>query len=211
MLALLSMTAAPAHADGPGAYRPPPQSAKQPTISEHGAIEAYNLGYAAIQHADHVDALAEAATSAEEKKQAQRQASDEYKQSLNYFSEAVRQDASMHEAYTYLGYANRKLGRYPAALDAYDHALSISPDYPHAIEYQGEAFLGLDRIEDARINYLRLYALSKGQAGKLLRAMQAWVAKHADAATKSAEVKDFAQWVAQRAQLTETDSSSTDW
>ena len=206
-LALLSMTAAPTHADGPGAYRPPDRSANTPTISERSAIDAYNLGYAAIQRADRAGELAETATT-EDRNRARREASNEYKQSLKYFSEAVRQDASMHEAYTYLGYANRKLGRYPAALDAYDRALRIDPHYPHAIEYQGEAFLGLDRIEQARINYLRLYALNKGQARKLLQAMQVWVAKHADVATKSVEVKDFVEWVAQRAELTGNDPDS---
>ena len=206
-LALLSMAAAPVHADGPGAYRPPAQSALKPTLSEHGAIDAYNLGYAAIQRAD---ALAEAA-SAKDARSAQRQASDEYRQALKHFSAAVHQDPSMHEAYTYLGYANRKLGRHSAALDAYDQALRIEPNYPHAIEYQGVALLGLDRIEQARINYLRLYALNKGQAAKLLQAMQAWVGKHADAATRSTEVKDFADWVAQRTELTRNDPIANGW
>ena len=78
----------------------------------------------------------------------------------------------MHEAYTYLGYANRKLGRYDEALHAYEQALKINPDTPYAIEYQGEAFLGLNRIDEARFNFLRLYALDQHQAAKLLQAMQ---------------------------------------
>jgi len=197
--------AAPANADGPGAHKPAPPAAIAPVISAQDAIDAYNLGYAAIQRADHADALAQSASSAAEKKQNSRAAQDAYKQSLQHFSAAVRLDASMHEAYTYLGYANRKLGRHSQALEAYDQALRIDSDYPYAIEYQGEAFLGLDRIEEARFNYLRLYALNKGQARKLLQAMQSWVDSHASDAT------GFAAWVAERAETTRNDSPSSGW
>ena len=61
------------------------------------------------------------------------------------------------------GYANRKLGRYDESLSAYDQALKINPDTPHAIEYQGEAFLALNRVDEARFNFLRLYALDQQQ------------------------------------------------
>lgn len=172
-------------------------------VSEQSAIEAYNSGYAAIQKADHAQALAEAAADAGEKKKSQRMAQQAYKESLRHFEAAVRLDASMHEAYTYLGYANRKLGRHSRALDAYERALRINPDYSHAIEYQGQALLGLNRIDAARFNYLRLYALDKSQAAKLLRAMQSWVLARAD--SEEAEVRDFAAWVAQRTALTRGD------
>ena len=49
----LVVTAAPVYADGPGAYRPPPRPAPPPVLSEQSAIDAYNIGYAAIQRADH--------------------------------------------------------------------------------------------------------------------------------------------------------------
>ncbi|MET0533627.1 MAG: tetratricopeptide repeat protein [Steroidobacter sp.] len=199
-------TAAPVHADGPGAYRPPPKSAK-PVLSEEQAIEAYNLGYAAIQRADHATALAEATADPKEKQTSQRAATEQYKQSLRHFEEAVRLDAYMYEALTYLGYANRRLGRHEQALDAYEHALKLNADYSYAIEYQGQAYLGLNRIDEARFNYLRLYGLNKGQAKKLLTAMQAWLnAPHA-----GIEVDEFAAWVAQRAELTRDDPIAAPW
>lgn len=213
VLALLwvTLTAAPAHADGPGAFRPPARPAAAPVISELRAIEAYNLGYAAIQRADHAQALAEATSDPQEKEQSQSAARKAFEESLQHFQEAVRLDASMHEAFTYLGYANRKLGRHSEALKAYGRALSINPDYPHAIEYQGQAFLGLNRIDDARFNYLRLYALNKGQAGKLLQAMQVWVAAHNGASLQDVDVNAFAEWVARRVELTRNDPVSAGW
>jgi tetratricopeptide (TPR) repeat protein len=123
----------------------------------------------------------------------------------------VRLDPSMHEAYTYLGYANRKLGNYPRALTAYQQALKIFPDYPHAIEYQGQAFLGLNRLDEARFNYLRLYALNKGQAAKLLQAMRAWVAAHRNSSIEGVNVSGFSEWVAQRSEVTRDDVPAASW
>ncbi len=204
----IAITAAPAHADGPGAYQPPrPRASVPPPISEQSAIEAYTLGYAAIQRADHASALAESSSSDNEKAEAERAARGFYKDSLKHFAEAIRLDGSMHEAYTYLGYANRKLGKHAEALAAYERALRIFPDYPHAIEYQGQAFLGLNQLDEARFNYLRLYALNKGQAAKLLRAMRAWV----DAHRGEAEFNGFAEWVARRSELTREDVPASGW
>lgn len=207
----LAAAAAPVHADGPGAYRPKPRSGPSATLSEESAIDAYNQGYASIQRADHSQALAEASSSPNEKAEAERAARDLYKESLPHFKEAVRLDASMHEAYTYLGYANRKLGNQTQALAAYEQALRIFPDYPYAIEYQGQAFLGLNRLDEARFNYLRLYALNKGQAAKLLQAMRAWVESHKSTQLEGVDVDGFAEWVARRSELTRDDAVSSSW
>ena len=211
LLWTLSM-AAPAHADGPGAYQPRAQpSAARPILSELQAIEAYNLGYAAIQRADHATALAEATSDPKAKRQSQSTAAEQYEQSLPHLEEAVRLDPYFYEGFTYLGYANRKLGRQSRALAAYKRALEINPDYSHAIEYQGQAFLGSNRIEEARFNYLRLYALNKGQAKKLLQAMQAWLESHEGPAPTGIDMDSFAAWVAQRTELTRDDPLAAPW
>jgi tetratricopeptide (TPR) repeat protein len=205
-------TAAPVRADGPGSYQPPKQrTPSKPALSEVQAIEAYNLGYAAIQRADHATSLAEATSNSNEKRQSQRTAADEYEQARRHFEEAVRLDAYLHEGFTYLGYANRKLGRHSQALEAYQHALELNPNYSYAIEYQGQAYLGLNRIDEARFNYLRLYALNKGQAKKLLQAMQSWLDAHKDSAPAGIDVSAFAAWVAQRTELTRNDPVASPW
>lgn len=205
-------TAAPAHADGPGAHRPPAKtSPSKPALSEVQAIEAYNVGYAAIQRADHASALAEATSDPTEKRQSQRTAADEYEQARWQFEEAVRLDAYLYEGFTYLGYANRKLGRHSQALKAYEQALKLNPDYSYAIEYQGQAYLGLNRIDEARFNYLRLYALNKGQAKKLLQAMQSWLDTNKNSAPAGVDVDSFSTWVAQRTELTQNDPVAAPW
>ena len=205
-------TAAPAHADGPGSYHPAVKPAPlKPALSEVQAIEAYNLGYAAIQRADHASALAEATSDATEKRQSQHTAKEQYEQARGHFEEAVRLDAYLHEGFTYLGYANRKLGRHSQALEAYERALKLNPNYSYAIEYQGQAYLGVNRIDEARFNYLRLYALNKGQAKKLLQAMQSWLDAHKDSAPAGIDVESFAAWVAQRTELTRNDPAAAPW
>ncbi len=76
----------------------------------------------------------------------------------------------MHEAWNYLGYTHRKLGDYQAALTAYDRALNLKPGYPEAIEYRGHAYLGLNRLEDAKQAYLTLFAGNRQLAAQLLAA-----------------------------------------
>jgi tetratricopeptide (TPR) repeat protein len=195
-IALLGAVTA-AYADGPGGYRP-----KDPgpvPVSEQGAIDAYTAGYASILRAEHAENLAAAASNDAERKAALSDAQKAYQASLPHFATAVRLDQSMHEAYTYMGYANRKLGRYEDALRAYGQALKINPDTTFAIEYQGEAFLGLNRIDEARFNFLRLYALDQHQAAKLLRAMHAWVQANQATPPAGIDMPALTAWIAERA------------
>lgn len=103
-----------------------------------------------------------------------------YEAALRAFTEATTAEPSMYEAHSYAGYVNRKLGRYDEALHSYEAALKLKPDYVYAIEYQGEAYLGLGDFTRARFNYLRLYALDQALATKLLDAMEAWLKQTAN-------------------------------
>lgn len=195
VIALLGAVTA-AYADGPGGYRP-----KDPgpvPASEQGAIDAYTAGYASILRAEHAENLAAAASNDDERQAALSDAQKAYQASLLNFASAVRLDVSMHEAYTYMGYANRKLGRYEEALHAYGQALKINPDTTFAIEYQGEAFLGLNRIDEARFNFLRLYALDQNQAVKLLRAMHAWVQANEAKPPAGVDMPALTAWIAEK-------------
>jgi tetratricopeptide (TPR) repeat protein len=196
VIALLGAVTA-VHADGPGGYRPKERGAAP--VSEQGAVDAYTAGYASILRAEHAENLAAASSNETDRKAAQRDAQEAYRASLPHFAAATRLDMAMHEAYTYLGYANRKLGRYDESLKAYDQALRINPDTPYAIEYQGETFLALNRIDEARFNFLRLYALDQQHAAKLLRAMHAWVETNKAKPPAGIDVPALAAWVADRA------------
>ena len=193
VIALLGAVTA-AYADGPGGYRPKERSAA--AVSEQGAVDAYTAGYASILRAEHAENLAAASSNEAERKAALQAAQEAYRASLPHFTTATRLDDSMHEAYTYLGYANRKLGRYDASLQAYELALKINPDTVHAIEYQAEALLGLNRVDEARFNYLRLFALDQHQAAKLLQAMRVWMEANKGKPPAGIDMPALAAWLA---------------
>ena len=54
------------------------------------------------------------------------------------------------DAYTYLGFANRKSGRLPEAFKAYEKALKLDPKHLGAREYLGEAYLMNKEPDKAR-------------------------------------------------------------
>lgn len=110
------------------------------------------------------------------------------------FRRAVQNDPNLFQAHSELGFALRKLGKFDESLAAYDKALSIEPRYSAAIEYRAEAYLGLNRLDDAKNAYLMLYAGDRPRADLLYEAMKAWVATHRD----DPSAATFAEWVGQR-------------
>ena len=56
----------------------------------------------------------------------------------------------------YLGFTNRKLGRFETALAYYNTALSIDPDHRGATEYLGELYLEVGRFADAQRQLAKL-------------------------------------------------------
>jgi tetratricopeptide (TPR) repeat protein len=75
---------------------------------------------------------------------------------LDHMSEALEARPWQDNAHNLMGFAYRKLGDYPAALEAYDKALTLNPYNRGALEYLGEAYLELDRPDDARATLDRL-------------------------------------------------------
>src|SRR5882672_5120539 len=57
------------------------------------------------------------------------------------FERALATQPNDANAYNYLGYANRKLGKYELAFANYNKALAIDPEHKGAHEYIGEAYL----------------------------------------------------------------------
>jgi tetratricopeptide (TPR) repeat protein len=164
------------------------------------ATAAYNKGYAQIKKADRYGRDAATATDEGKKYRAQTRSRDYYTAALGEFGTAVSHQSKMHEAWNYIGYAERHLGNYAAALEAYDQALALEPDYAEAVEYRGEAYLGLDRLDDARTAYLDLFANSRPLAAQLLAAMQAYVAARRETPNglDPQALETFARWVEER-------------
>jgi tetratricopeptide (TPR) repeat protein len=109
----------------------------------------------------------------------------------------------MFQAHGGLGYVHRKLGDHAAALEAYDRALELEPNYTPAIEYRAEAYLGLNRLEEAKSAYMTLFNADRARADELAAAMRAWLEKRRqDAAGLGPEtIEDFATWLSQREEI----------
>lgn len=126
---------------------------------------------------------------------------------------AVRGNPTLYQAFSELGYALRKSGDYAAALEAYDKALSMQPNYAEALEYRAEAYLGLDRVNDAKDAYLLLYNGGDSKNAHLLAtAMTRWVTdrKTSPGSVSSQAIDEFNTWLAQRKEISrETASASS--
>jgi tetratricopeptide (TPR) repeat protein len=165
------------------------------------ARDAYNDGVHLVKKADSAQDYALHASDAGKKDKALHEAQGDYAAALERFKQAVALDDSLAEGWNYVGYTSRKLGHYDDALAAYAKALTLKPGYPDALEYRGEAYLGLNRIPDAQQSYLDLYAGNRALAGKLLTAMKAWSTAQRAAAASVANLDEFDKWIQEREQI----------
>jgi tetratricopeptide (TPR) repeat protein len=170
---------------------------------EDAAKAAYNAGVRSIKKAKDSDADAAKASTPEKIAKAREKAQKYYRESLTSFIEAVGAQPTMYQAWNYLGFANRHLGNYQDALSAYAKALEINPNYPDAIEYRGEAYLGLNQIEAAKGAYMALFRDSRPLADELMTAMHHWAdARREDAqGLSTADVEAFTKWMDERASI----------
>ena len=68
---------------------------------------------------------------------------------IDHMAKVIEQRPWHADAYNLSGFAWRKLGDYDRALVLYDKALELNPHHRGALEYLGEAYLELDRPDDA--------------------------------------------------------------
>jgi tetratricopeptide (TPR) repeat protein len=88
------------------------------------------------------------------------------------FRGAIALEPTHAEAWNELGYALRNQRRYAESLDAYHEALRLRPEFPEALEYLGEAYVKMGRVEDARRVLGRLRVLDAGRAQELAEVIE---------------------------------------
>ena len=176
-------------------------SGSRSSTPEEMAKAAYNSGVRGIKKAQECESDAGKASNPEKSAKALDKAHQYYSKALEQFIDAVSQQPNMYQAWNYIGFANRHLGSYDAALSAYAKALELNADYPDAIEYRGEAYLGLNKIDEAKQAYMTLFRESRSLATELMTAMRRWTEAHrADAQGLAPEdVEAFSKWVDERA------------
>jgi len=193
----------------------PSMQTREAPSPESQARNAYNAGVRSVEKADELIADAARQTDERQQKKARAKAQQAYSSALKKFASATELQPSNYEAWNYLGYTHRRAGNYDAALSAYDRALKIKPGFAEAIEYRGHAYLGLNRLSEAKEAYLTLFGGNRKLAATLLAAMQEWVGAHRATSTKDgarvdgAMVESFASWVNERSAIAGQTASLT--
>lgn len=188
---------------GPSTPSSMPESAPLPRMTpEEQAMQMYNDG---LHHEEKAKKLSGEAETAEPKKRSklEEQAQKEYLKAIKSFHAALDRNPALFQAHSGMGYALRKTGNYAEALDAYDQALKLEPRYSPAIEYQAEAYLSLNRLEEAKAAYMNLFNADRKRADELHAAMKKWLAaRRQDAAGVAPQtIEEFAAWVAEREEI----------
>lgn len=163
------------------------------------ARTAHNDGMRFKRRAERMEEEAAEATADAERTTALRSAAENWLKAIAAFRQASSLDARNHKSLNELGYSLRRIGDYANALQAYDQALALKPDFAEAIEYRAEASLALGKLDDVKAAYLRLVELDDDIAAQLLAAMQSWANRNA--ANTDPAVQALRAWIAERASL----------
>jgi Flp pilus assembly protein TadD len=80
-------------------------------------------------------------------------------EAVNRFNKVVTKNPRNADAYNYLGYSNRWLGKYDEAFAAYGQALALDPRHKGALEYSGIAYLKTNQKAQAEAQLAKLQAI----------------------------------------------------
>ena len=204
----LLVAAAPVFAAGSGPSAAPnaPSGMKTtgPTMTpEQQAASRYNHGLKQQAKGDEAEKQAAAATDEKKRAKGLETAQKSWDKARKDYESAISLDAQHYQAHGALGYVLRKQGNFDASLASYDRALQIKPGFTPAIEYRAEAYLGLNRIEEAKADYITLFATDRKNADALAAAMTKWVEdkKKDPNGVAPAAIEDLTKWLESRQEI----------
>jgi tetratricopeptide (TPR) repeat protein len=205
LLACCGLLAGTALAAG-GSRSPMPEtstSAEPEKTPEQLAVEHYNRGLTYRDQAWKLEKKLEAATEEKQRTKLEKKIRNAYTRAAREFRDSIDNIPTMFQAHSSLGYALRKTGEFEDSLAAYDRALQLNPGYTEAIEYRAEAYLGLNRIEEAKQAYVTLFGNDRERADELMAAMKKWLEhrRHDGGGVDSRTIASFEAWVAEREEI----------
>lgn len=181
----------------PGGDPPPTPPEEKPDIA---ATKAYKAGVKSLTKAHEFEEMAAKAPNADKKADALAKLNDAYGRALDQFTEALSNKGDMFEAWNNVGYIHLRLGAFNESIDDYNHTLTLKPDLLEAIEHRAEAYMGVDRLEDAQAAYMDLFNHARPLADQLMATMQKWLEDHHTAANgmRPADIDSFGKWLQER-------------
>jgi Flp pilus assembly protein TadD len=89
------------------------------------------------------------------------------------FSKVVAKDPKNADAFNYLGYSSRWMGKYDEAFAAYGKALALEPNHKGALSYSGIAYLKTGQRAQAETQLAKLQGICAGcsETSELAKAM----------------------------------------
>jgi hypothetical protein len=181
----------------PGGDMPSTPAADKPDAA---AKKAFTAGVKSLNRAREFEEVAAKATNPDKKAGALDKVSDAYGRALDQFTEALSNKGDMVEAWNNVGYIHLRLGAYGESIDDYNHALALKSDLLEAVEHRAEAYMAVDRLDDAKAAYMDLFNHARPLADQLMVAMQKWLESHRVAANgmRAADIDSFGKWLQER-------------
>jgi tetratricopeptide (TPR) repeat protein len=175
----------------------PQQSTEKPDAA---AKKAFNAGVKSLNKAREFEEIAAKATNPDKRAAALDKVSDAYGKALDQFTEALSNKGDMVDAWNGAGYVHLRLGAFNESIDDYNHTLKLKPDLLEAVEHRGEAYMGFDRLDDAKAAYMDLFNHARPLADQLMVTMQKWLENHRVAANgmRAADIDSFGKWLQER-------------
>ena len=177
---------------------------------EKEAAKAYKQATKTMGKAkDLEDAIAKA-TDPDKKANAQQKLDDIYGRALEQYTEVLRNKGDMYEAWNNIGFIHLHFGAYRESIDDYNHALALKPDLSEAIEHRGEAFIGVDHIDEAKAAYMDLFFHDRPRADLMMTTLHAWLQSHRASANgvRTSDIDSFDKWLQERDGIAKTTAAN---
>ncbi len=193
---------------GGGQEMPSAPTADKPDAA---AKKAFAAGVKSLNRARELEEAAAKATNPDKKADAMDKVGDAYNKALDLFTEALSNKGDMVEAWNGAGYVHLRLGAYRESIDDYNHTLTLKPDLLEAVEHRGEAYVAVDRLDEAKAAYMDLFNHARPLADQLMVSMQKWLGTHRAApdGIRAADIDSFGKWVEERDGIAKQTASAT--
>jgi tetratricopeptide (TPR) repeat protein len=201
---------APGGGGGLGAPGSEIVSAPPDVKPEKAAAKAFAAGNKTMAKARELQEIIAHSSDPEKRAKAGEKLDDAYDKALLQYTEVIRYNNTMYEPWNQIGFIHLHYGAYRESIDDYNHALALKPDLPEAIAHRGAAYLGADRLDEAKAVYMDLFFHNRQLADELMVAMQAWVQAHQASpnGVRVADVDAFGKWVEEREGIAKATASA---
>jgi tetratricopeptide (TPR) repeat protein len=191
-----------------GSEMPTSTATEKPDLA---AKKAYTAGVKSLKKAREFEDVAAKATNPDKKAAALDKVNDAYGKALDQFTEALSNKGDLVEAWNGAGFVHLRLGAFSESIDDYNHALRLNSDLFDAVEHRAEAYMAVDRLDEAKAAYMDLFNHDRPLADQLMAAMQGWLDGHRTAAKgmRPADIDSFATWLQERDGIAKQTAATT--